>query len=156
MSSCANTAACRISSIPGYRGEWKDIAARRARMRRERKNDYRATSGDYPWVSARMMYDLAAPNGPIPCTRYSPKCIRFNEQDVESYRKECQHTLMRETIVGASRSIKLSTDSESASQSYFRKRGIAVKPKRSISPKPPGSTELQLVRSSIDISSETR
>ena len=98
-------------------------------------------------LSARKVYDLAAPNGPIPCTRYSEKCIRFNEQDIENYRLSCQFTLMREIVVGASRSIKLSTASESVSQNFFRKLGIEPKPKRSTSQKHQDSTALRLVQS---------
>jgi hypothetical protein len=36
-------------------------------------------------VSARMMYDLASPHGPIPCYRMGLKCIRFDPVDLEAF-----------------------------------------------------------------------
>lgn len=38
-------------------------------------------------ISKRMMYELAAPHGPVPCVRYGAKCVRFKEEDIEAYKE---------------------------------------------------------------------
>jgi predicted DNA-binding transcriptional regulator AlpA len=41
-------------------------------------------------ISTRMLYDLAAPKGPIPCVRYSAKCVRFDPEDIKAYAESCK------------------------------------------------------------------
>jgi predicted DNA-binding transcriptional regulator AlpA len=40
-------------------------------------------------VSAHLMYDLAAPKGPVRCYRMGINSIRFHPADVEAYAKSC-------------------------------------------------------------------
>lgn len=40
-------------------------------------------------VSKAMIYKLAAPNGPIPCTRIGKRVI-FDESDVSAYKASCR------------------------------------------------------------------
>jgi len=40
-------------------------------------------------VSKGMVYQLAAPNGPIPCTRIGARVI-FDESDVSDYKASCR------------------------------------------------------------------
>lgn len=96
-------------------------------------------------VSARMMYSLAAPNGPIPCSRYSAKCVRFSPEDLDEYKKSCLHTSIQQKVAGSLSSTRLSITSESALQKLFRKAGIAPKPMPSQKRKRIDSTKLQLV-----------
>lgn len=42
-------------------------------------------AGEILAVAPRTIYDLASPCGPIPCYRYSARCIRFDRADLEAY-----------------------------------------------------------------------
>src|SRR3569833_2163307 len=97
-------------------------------------------------VSKRMVYDLAAPHGPIPCARYSAKCVRFESQDVEAYKAQCQHTSIKQKIVGSLTSTRLSTAGESELQKLYRQAGAVPRPKPSTKQKPTSSMPLRLVR----------
>lgn len=55
-------------------------------------------------VSERLVYDLAAPAGPIPCTRIGRRII-FDEADVAAYREahRCQSAGTPATSAGEDR-----------------------------------------------------
>lgn len=95
-------------------------------------------------IHKRTMYDLAAPNGPIPCYRFG-LTVRFELSDIQNYQQSCRYTSTREQIVGASRLTASSPDAESGLQSFFRKAGLAVKPNPTNRRKRPDSSRLQLV-----------
>jgi predicted DNA-binding transcriptional regulator AlpA len=41
-------------------------------------------------ISKRFMYDLAAPNGPVPCYRLSTRATRFDPADIQAYAEACR------------------------------------------------------------------
>ncbi len=86
-------------------------------------------------VSKRMMYDLAAPHGPVPCTRYSTKYVRFKQEDIKDYEKSCQYTSTKPQIVGVSHLTASSPAGESGLQNFFRKAGLEPKRKPMIKKK---------------------
>lgn len=54
-------------------------------------------------VSARQVYDLAAPEGPIPCTRIGrpgskrPRVV-FEQADIEEYKAQCRSTATAQVV----------------------------------------------------------
>lgn len=104
-------------------------------------------AADMLGISRRMMYDLAAPHGPVPCIRLSVKCVRFNPDDVEAYAKKCLHTTIKVEAAGYLSSAKLSTGQGSELQKLYRMAGTVAKQKPLTKRKPTGSTALQLVQS---------
>jgi excisionase family DNA binding protein len=46
-------------------------------------------ASEFLGVSRAMVYKLAAPNGPIPCTRIGARVI-FEESDVSAYKASCR------------------------------------------------------------------
>lgn len=74
-------------------------------------------------VSKRTMYDLAAPKGPIPCVRYTARCMRFDEQDLEDYKKSCLYHSIKLEVAGSLTSTRLSTDKESGLLKCFQQAG---------------------------------
>lgn len=95
-------------------------------------------------ISKRMMYELAAPHGPIPCCRIG-RAVRFDPSDIENYTKSCRSTPTRPPVAGVSRLTVSSPDGESGLRSYFRKAGHVLKPKNSTKKKRADSTPLKLV-----------
>lgn len=87
-------------------------------------------------ISTRMLYDLAAPNGPIPCTRYSAKCVRFNPDDVKAYAASCRCEPcgpVKEAGQARLPSVKLqASPGESELMKLFRRDGITPKPRPKI------------------------
>lgn len=95
-------------------------------------------------IHKRTMYDLAAPNGPIPCYRMG-RTVRFDQSDIEQYQQSCRYTSTRQQLAGAARLTASSPDEESGLQSYFRKAGLEIKPKPTSKKKHIDSSRLQLV-----------
>lgn len=95
-------------------------------------------------ISARSMYDLAAPAGPIPCCRFG-RTVRFEQSDIDSYKQSCRYTTTKNQDAGASRLIASSTENDSALQSFFRKAGLKPKLKPTTKKKRTDSTPLRLV-----------
>lgn len=90
-------------------------------------------------VSSRSLYDLAAPAGPIPCTRIGRRVI-FEESDLLEYKAKCRFTETRNAVVSSLSSAAVSVDKESALESFFRKRGIAPRRTPSTARSRPSST----------------
>lgn len=98
-------------------------------------------------ISPRAMYDLAAPEGPIPCHRVgrTGRTVRFEQSDIDSYKQSCRYTTTKNQDAGASRLIASSTENDSALQSFFRKAGLKPKLKPTTKKKRTDSTPLRLV-----------
>jgi predicted DNA-binding transcriptional regulator AlpA len=86
-------------------------------------------------ISKRMLYDLAAPNGPIPCIRYSVKCVRFDLVDVRAYADSCKcepRDLVKEAGRAYVGSVALKASSpDSELLKLYRQAGTAPKPRPS-------------------------
>lgn len=95
-------------------------------------------------VSLRTMYDLAAPNGPIPCYRIG-RTVRYEQSDLENYKTTCRCTSTKTSPAGVSRLTASSPEGESGLQSYFRKAGLVPKLKPTTRKKRTDSSHLQLV-----------
>lgn len=98
-------------------------------------------------VSLRTMYELAAPNGPIPCYRIG-RAVRYDQSDLESYKKTCRCTSTRQRADGVLNLTASSTDSASGLLNYFRQAGLAPKSKTTNREKRPGSSRLRVIRAS--------
>lgn len=97
-------------------------------------------------ISKRKMYELAAPNGPIPCHRYGSKCIRFDEEDLFEYKEKCRFITVKAAVAGALSSTKLSMDTASGLLKRFQKAGANPRLTPSTKRKQTGSTALRLVQ----------
>ena len=83
-------------------------------------------------ISIRMVYELAAPVGPIPCFRYTSRCLRFDRADIEQYLKSCriEQVKMPPFRVPLGRTITLRAsdpNGESNLRKFFREKGIVPK-----------------------------
>lgn len=96
-------------------------------------------------LSVRQVYDMAAPNGPIPCHRFG-RTVRFEEADIAEYKKSCRYTPMKQPVAGVSHLTASSPEGdESELRNFFRKAGLRSKPKPTTKRKLHDSTRLQLV-----------
>ncbi len=77
-------------------------------------------------VSKGMVYLLAAPNGPIPCSRIGRRIV-FNKQDLMEYLAACRFTEIKREVVSSLNSTALLKVSVSGLESSFRKLGIKPK-----------------------------
>jgi hypothetical protein len=81
-------------------------------------------------ISKRMMYALAAPHGPIPCIRYTAKCIRFSPDDIKAYIDSCRCTpldLVKEAGPARLTTVTLrALPAKSRLQQLFLEKGIAA------------------------------
>ncbi len=78
-------------------------------------------------LSLRSIYDLAAPQGQIPCARFGTrKGIRFEKEDIEEYKKTCRFLPIKPVVVGASRLTASSPESATALQKCFQKAGLKL------------------------------
>jgi excisionase family DNA binding protein len=86
-------------------------------------------------ISKRMMYDLAAPRGPVPCYRIET-AVRFDEIDIEAYKQSRRCEPVKALEARLSRSpIRLKVSSptgESELMKIFRKAGIKPKTKAEV------------------------
>lgn len=76
-------------------------------------------------VSRAMVYKLAAPHGPIPCTRIGTRII-FEEADVQQYKESCrvvQRVHPAPQLLGKTH-VALPPDGESSLIKTFRKLGL--------------------------------
>src|SRR5687768_17352921 len=91
-------------------------------------------------VSARQVYDLAAPNGPIACHRIGRRVV-FEESDIEEYRNKCRFIA---TASAVSSSLTLTAAFpvrvESGLENAFRKLGLKPKLTPSTAKSAPGCT----------------
>ncbi|WP_081482963.1 helix-turn-helix domain-containing protein [Bordetella petrii] len=90
-------------------------------------------------ISRSKARALAAPGGPIPCTRIG-RLIRFDEADIMEYEQQCRSITIKCAVDIALSSTKLSTETGSELQSYFRKLGIKPKQRSSTEKKAAVST----------------
>nr|KAJ8740681.1 helix-turn-helix domain-containing protein [Delftia sp. PS-11] len=74
-------------------------------------------------VSARKVYDLAAPSGPIPCYRIG-RNINFDETDILEYKQQCRSVVTNRAVRSSLSSTASSTACVSALESAFRKLGV--------------------------------
>ena len=90
-------------------------------------------------ISARQVYALAAPGGPIPCTRIGKRII-FDLPDLLEFKASCRSTAIKTEVALSMSLTAASTDNESALQNAFRALGIKPKPTHSTAKSPQGST----------------
>lgn len=75
-------------------------------------------------ISARSVYDLAAPNGPIPCMRIGRRVV-FDEADILEYKRSCLCTVINNVVRSSlSSTAVLPVQAVSGLESAFRKLGI--------------------------------
>lgn len=84
-------------------------------------------------VSRGAVYDLAAPRGPLPCARFGPRCIRFNVEDVEAFKKQHMvHQARPKLDVKLPRpTVRLKIELPGERKNVFQRMGISTKPKLS-------------------------
>jgi excisionase family DNA binding protein len=87
-------------------------------------------ASEFLGVSRAMVYKLAAPHGPIPCTRIGKRVI-FEESDVSAYKASCrvEHVPMpplRLRIVGANGILTLSNFGRRQQPHYITKRDAFI------------------------------
>lgn len=80
-------------------------------------------------ISERSVYELAK-SGRLNCYRFGA-AVRFDEADVEEYKKSCRSVLTHATSVGALSSTRLLRASGSGLAAYFQKATQKPKPKSS-------------------------
>lgn len=95
-------------------------------------------------VSRRQVYALAAPGGPIPCTRIGKRII-FDMPDILEFKQSCRSTATNNRVRLSLSSRAVSTGSASGLQSAFLALGIKPKlthstgkSRRSSTPPPQG------------------
>ncbi len=93
----------------------------------------------YLGVSLRLVYDLAAPHGPIPCYRHGRR-IAFNSDDLISYKSSCRSTEIKRAVVSSLNSTVSLAASESALESCFQKLGVKPRLTPTIGRNQPAST----------------
>ena len=98
-----------------------------------------AKAADMLGVSTRLMYDLAAPNGPIPCFRIGGRVL-FSETDLSEYLESCRFTKTQRAVVSSLSSTPVLKAGESALEKYCRKHGLEPKRKASNRKSVPDST----------------
>lgn len=76
-------------------------------------------------VSRRQVYALAAPGGPIPCTRIGKRII-FDMPDILEFKQSCRSTETKNRVRSSLSSVAVSTASVSGLQSAFHALGILV------------------------------
>lgn len=101
-------------------------------------------------VSARKVYDLAAPDGPIPCYRIGRR-ITFNRQDILDYQESCRFTATKREVASSLNSTAVSMARGSGLEKLFQKHGIKPrltpttgKKARSSTPSRPASNVLSI------------
>lgn len=77
-------------------------------------------------VSKGMVYLLAAPHGPIPCSRIGRRII-FHRRDLAEYLAQCRCIETKREVVSSLNSTALLKVSVSGLESSFRKLGIKPK-----------------------------
>lgn len=97
-------------------------------------------------VSRRMVYELAASSGPIPCVRIGRRVL-FDDADVTEYIQQCRYTETKRAVSSSLSSVAVSADDGSALERYFLKRGVRPKLMPSNAKSPRGFTRLQVVSS---------
>jgi excisionase family DNA binding protein len=104
----------------------------------------RMSAGDaarFLGVSARSIYDLAAPGGPIPCYRIGGRIV-FDSAELEAYLQSCRVTptpRVRVSRLTSTPMLKVNVG-ESELETLFRARGIKPKSKPPARKKRGGST----------------
>jgi excisionase family DNA binding protein len=96
-------------------------------------------------VSRRHVYALAE-RGELQVYRFGD-AVRFAPEDVAAYVARCRSTSTKPAAAGATNSTAALTDHDAALRSYFRRLGVAPKPKPTRESATPNSTPLCLVRS---------
>ena len=77
-------------------------------------------------VSKGMVDRLAAPHGPIPCSRIGRRII-FNKRDLTEYLAKCRFTEKKRAVVSSLSSTALLKVSVSGLESSFQRLGIKPK-----------------------------
>ena len=91
-------------------------------------------------VSAGKVYALAAPGGPIPCTRIGKRII-FDRSDVLEYQQSCRFTEIKIAARSSLSSTVRLKANESALLKHFQKLGIKPKLMLTTAPNLPASTQ---------------
>ena len=106
-------------------------------------------------VSARQVYDLAAPNGPIACMRIGRRVV-FEEPDIEEYKKQCRFIVTANAVSSSLSSTVVSpVRVVSGLESAFQKLGLKPKLTPSIERSPRGCTRSQAERKDLTPSLKT-
>lgn len=77
-------------------------------------------------VSARHVYDLAAPAGPIPCTRIGRRVV-FDEADILQFKAKCRCAAAASPARAAFRPAVAPAGARPLLQAVFRRLGIKPK-----------------------------
>jgi excisionase family DNA binding protein len=97
-------------------------------------------------VSRRHVYALAE-RGELQAYRFGD-AVRFAPEDLAAYIERCRSTSTKPAAAGATNSTAALMDHDAALRSYFRRLGVAPKPKPTRASETPSSTPLSLVPSS--------
>ncbi|KAA9155710.1 helix-turn-helix domain-containing protein [Delftia sp. BR1] len=97
-------------------------------------------------ISDRTVYELAK-SGRLHCYRFGT-AVRFEESDIEEYKKSCRSVSTPATSVGALSSTRLLRASGSGLAAYFQKATPKQRHSGSTSKKRNDSTPLRLVSAS--------
>jgi excisionase family DNA binding protein len=81
-------------------------------------------------VSARQVYDLAAPAGPIPCYRIGGRVV-FERAEVEAYLQSCRCVQRARSTATKLTSTRIPDRGESALEKYARENGLKLERKPS-------------------------
>jgi excisionase family DNA binding protein len=84
-------------------------------------------ASEFLGVSKAMVYKLAAPHGPIPCTRIGARVI-FEESDVSAYKASCrvEHVPMPTLRLRVKEALNQRPPGVRSLEEHFRKMGIKV------------------------------
>lgn len=107
-------------------------------------------------VSARQVYDLAAPNGPIACMRIGRRVV-FEEPDIEEYKRKCRYIATVNAVSSFSSSTAvLQVRVASGLESAFQRLGLKPRLTPSTGRSPRGCTRSRPERQVPTVSSKTR
>src|SRR5690606_25391559 len=77
-------------------------------------------------ISRSKVYDLAAPEGPIPCARFGRRIV-FDRADLLEYMERCRYTETKNAVVSSLSSTAVSIRDESELESIFHQLGVVPK-----------------------------
>lgn len=91
-------------------------------------------AAEFLGVSARWVYDHAAPNGPIPCFRMGGRLV-FDRSDLSEYLQSCRYTKTQRSVVTSLSSTPILRSGESEFEKFCRENGLKPRltpPKRKV------------------------
>lgn len=91
-----------------------------------------AQAANFLGISARLIYSMAAPAGPIPCYRIG-KRLSFDEQELQEYKDSCrcvQFKMPTPTLSRTFPKLKASSPDSHGLEKAFLKFGVKLKRER--------------------------